>query len=87
MPDPDFSKFAKNQNSPAVGAFPIVPSDTVDLPFKIRGVTIGGAGTIRYANLDGEICNTNTLAPGDKDFFATRIYATGTTATGMTGWR
>ena len=71
----------------AQGAFAITPSDTVDLPAPIRAVTIGTAGgVIKYIGRDGETRTTGPLPINTYSMEATRILATGTTATGLTGW-
>ena len=70
----------------AQGAIAITPSDTVDLASPIRAVTIGtAAGVIRYMHR-GVIYTTGPLPVGPHSFEASRIMATGTTATGLTGW-
>ena len=70
----------------AVGSFPVTPSDSVDLASHIRQVTISGSGTIAWRNWNGEIETTGVLPPGSYAMMARRIMATGTTATGLTGW-
>lgn len=71
--------------APAIGAFPVVPHNTNTLARPIRGLTIGGGGTISY-EYDGVVYTTNTLMPGTYSFRADKILATGTTANNMTGW-
>ena len=72
---------------PAIGAYAVTPSDTVDLPEAIRAVTIGtAAGTISFVGLDGVTYTTGLLPIGTYPLFAARIRNTGTTATGLTGW-
>lgn len=43
-------------------------------------------GTLSYIGLDGVTYTTAALPVGRHDMTATRIRATGTTATGITGW-
>lgn len=70
-----------------VDSFVITPSDTVDLPQAIRQITIGTTGgTIRWQNARGTIEDTGPLPVGSYMMAAHRIMATGTTATGLTGW-
>ena len=75
-------------DGPSLGGKVITPSDTVDLPNPVRAVTIGTqGGTIRYTHArTGEICTTGPLPINSYSIWASRIWATGTTATGLTGW-
>lgn len=73
--------------SPALGAYAITPSNTVDLTESIRAITIGtAAGTISFIGRDGQTYTTGSLPLGTYPLFASRVLATGTTATGLTGW-
>ena len=72
---------------PAVGALAITPSDTVALTTKIRQLTVGtAAGVVVYVGWDGATYTTGSLPVGTYPMYATFIKATGTTATGLTGW-
>ena len=75
-------------DAPALSAFVIIPSDTADLPAPVRAVTIGTLpGTVRYTHArTGAICTTGPLPIGQHSIWARRIWYTGTTATGLTGW-
>ena len=73
-------------NAPAVGAFPVVPSDTTDLPSAVRAVTLRGGGVLSFVGVDGATHTTGELPAGTFALMASRIRATGTTATGITGW-
>ena len=75
-------------SGPALGAIAITPSDTVDLPSPVRSVTIGGtAGTISYISaVDEKTYSTGPLPVGLHPIWASRILATGTSATDLTGW-
>ncbi|PYF09565.1 hypothetical protein C8J30_108143 [Rhodobacter viridis] len=75
-------------NSPALSAFSVTPSDTVDLAAPVRAVTIGtAAGVVKYTHArTGAVCTTGPLPVGTHSIWARRIWATGTTATGLTGW-
>lgn len=73
--------------SGANGSLAITPSDGADLATRIRAITIGGdAGTIAWVGWDGASNTTNSLPVGTHVMLARRILATGTTATGLTGW-
>lgn len=86
MPNNRFESYAGVPAVPAIGSYPITPSDGADLAEVIRAVTIGGAGTIAWRGLDGVDYQTAILPAGTYPLSATRILATGTTATEITGW-
>ena len=73
---------------PSLGGNAITPSDTADLPAPVRAVTIGTLpGTVRYTHArTGAICTTGPLPIGQHSIWARRIWATETTAAGLTGW-
>lgn len=82
-----FALFARGINSPAQGAVAITPSDSVNLTEQIRMLTIGtSGGTVSFVGLDGQTYQTGPLPVGSYAVEAVRINATGTTATGLTGW-
>lgn len=87
MPDP-FLYHALGVESPATGALAVTPSDSTDLPTTIRSLTIGTAGgTVAFiGSRDGQTYSTGPLPVGSYPLLARRILATGTTATGLTGW-
>ena len=64
--------------------FPIVPNDNTDVQYMTRGIYIGTGGTLTVMTVGGTIgvftnLNSGTILP----VRATRVYATGTTATGL----
>jgi hypothetical protein len=71
--------------SPAIGAYAVTPNNDADLTEAIRAITINGAGTVSYI-WQGVTYTTGTLPVGTYAMRAQRIRATGTTATGITGW-
>lgn len=75
------------QTSPARGSIVITPNDGTDLSFAVRQVTIGTAGgTITWRDVTGQTWATGPLPVGTYPMSAHRVLATGTTATGLTGW-
>lgn len=86
MPANRFSQYAYSTTAPAMGSYPITPSDTVDLPEVIRAVTIGVSGTLAWRGVDGVDYQTATLPVGDRAIHAVRILSTGTTASEITDW-
>lgn len=86
MPKDRYANFTRGIESSAQAAFAVTPSDTNDLPESIRAITIGTAGTLSFLGLGGAIHTTAELPAGTYAVFTTRIRATGTTATKITGW-
>lgn len=86
MSDP-FSNHEPSDTSPAIAAYAITPSDDTDLAVTIRAITINVSGTVSYiSSRDGATYTTAALPTGTYALFASRIRATGTTATAITGW-
>ncbi|WP_411838663.1 hypothetical protein [Paracoccus sp. ME4] len=73
-------------SGPAIQSIVVTPSDSADLPVAVRAVTINAPGTIAWINWTGVACMTGPLPAGTYTMAAARIRATGTTATGITGW-
>jgi hypothetical protein len=70
----------------ASGSYTITPSDTVDLPYPGAVITVTIGGTVKYTGINNMI-DTITLADGGQiPAFARRVWATGTTATGIHGF-
>lgn len=68
--------------SPPQRAAEVVPSDTDDLPHVARALYVGGEGDVRVTTVGGD---TVTLAglSGQHVLMVSRVWATGTTATGI----
>lgn len=83
-----FSSQSIGTAGPAIGAIVITPSDGANLSSAIRAVTIGAAsGTLSFiSSRDGQTYHTGHLPIGTYALCASRISATGTSATGLTGW-
>lgn len=74
-------------DGPAIGGVAITPNDSTDLTEVIRSVTLNAGGTLSFiSSVDGQTYTTADLPAGTYPLFAQRIRATGTTATGITGW-
>lgn len=72
---------------PAIGAFAVTPDDDADLAQPVRAVTVGTAGALAYVSwADDAVHTTGALPAGTYPLLASRILATGTTATDLTGW-
>lgn len=78
-----------NSVQAATDIIPITPSDTGSLPRPVRQLRVkpnsGAAGTLRVLTADGED-RTTEIAVGERlDLIVTKVFATGTAATGLEG--
>lgn len=71
--------------SPVTGAFAITPNDATDLAEPTLSLYIGTAGTLKVTMLDGSVVTYPALAAGRHPLRVSRVWATGTTATGIVG--
>jgi hypothetical protein len=85
MPD-RFESTASGLDSPATHGFAITPQDAADLPEVTRALYVGGPGAISLVLLSGaEILLTGIAAGAILPVRASRIKASGTTATAIVG--
>lgn len=64
----------------------ITPSDSTGLGFTSGAISLGVAGTITVDMAGGEPAQLLTLPAGLFNISVTKIYATGTTATGIAAY-
>ena len=70
--------------SPSADGIAVTPSDTVDLPTPCRRLWIGGAGAVTINTLAGHsLTYTGVPAGTYLQMRASRVFATGTTATNI----
>ncbi|MEM9809700.1 MAG: hypothetical protein AAF788_00590 [Pseudomonadota bacterium] len=82
----DFETFQTGLESPPSRGAAITPNDSADLPFAIRGLMVGGAGDVSVVTSAGDTVSLPALQPGVQyAILATRIRASGTSATGIVG--
>lgn len=82
----DFKNFSSSPSSPSTDQVEVTPNDAVDLTYPARAIYIGSGGSLRITNPKGNVRNFTGLVAGViYPFAATRIHATGTTATGIVG--
>lgn len=67
-------------------ALGITPSDTVNLPSPTQAISVGVAGTVTVDMAGGQKNQLLTLPAGMFTIQVTKIYATGTTATGIAAY-
>jgi hypothetical protein len=73
----------QNSDLPADDFYVVTPSDTVDLPIITRAITLAVGGVVKCTKLNG-LTETPTWPAGVIPVRVSRIWATGTTATGIT---
>lgn len=81
-----FDAFAHGVDAPAVNSKSVTPSDSVDLPFVSRAISVDADGNLSYQPLgtQGDTTVTRKVVSGIQYAIrAKRIMATGTTATGI----
>ena len=71
--------------SPITGAFAITPNDSADLSEMTVNLYIGTAGTAKLTMFDGSVVTYANLAAGRHPLRVKRVWATGTSATGIVG--
>lgn len=66
--------------------FAITPSDTVNFAFPVRGVYVGGTGDVVVVDRNGTAVTYKAVPTGQVlPIMASRVNATGTTATYLVG--
>jgi hypothetical protein len=70
-----------------LNARPITPSDSLALTGPVGALTVGVTGTVTVDTVGGQTNVTLTLVAGfQTEVAVTKVYATGTTATGICGY-
>jgi hypothetical protein len=70
--------------APAVGGAAVVPNDGADLAFEARSLYVGGAGDVKVTTVDGSVLVFAGVPAGTVlPVAARRVWATGSTATGI----
>lgn len=78
-----FSGHSSGLASPANRLITIAPSDSSDLPFVSRAINVATAGAVRVTTREGDTGTVFVAAGIAFPLRAARIWATGTTATGI----
>jgi hypothetical protein len=73
-----------NSSMPAEDCFPITTSDSVDLEVNTRALVIAVGGAVKFTTESGQT-RTCTFPAGVIPIRVSRVWATGTTATGISG--
>jgi hypothetical protein len=82
MSDP-FATYQSGLSSPAKHLFDVVPDDGADLSVACRALNVSGSGTVRVTSVGGEIVSVSVAAGIAFPVRCSRVWATGTTATGI----
>lgn len=81
-----FTGYPVHWDSPADHAFAITPSDGSDLAYVPRAIYVGGYGDVAVITAGGETVTFVGMSAGDLlPVRASRVMATGTTATSIVG--
>ncbi len=80
-----FSAHADSPEAPATAPFPILPSDTAELPSIPKGIYVGTGGdlTLRGVRGTADVTYRNLPDASDVAVRAQYVRATGTTATNL----
>jgi hypothetical protein len=80
-----FATYSSGLDSPASDVFPITPNDGTDLAVATRAIRADTGGVVVLVTMSGNE-RTCKFADGEtRAIRATRVKATGTTATGLEG--
>jgi hypothetical protein len=86
MTEDTFKRHGRSLTSPAEDGAAIVPSDDAALGHVTRAIWVGGAGALRVRMLGGGVVTLGEVPAGTLlPLRATRVFSTGTTATGLVG--
>ena len=82
MSDP-FRTYSGGLESPPTFGASVTPDDGADLAVPSRAINVAQAGSVRVTTLGGDTVTVFVAAGGVFPLRASRIWATGTTATGI----
>jgi hypothetical protein len=83
MSDP-FEHHMPGLESPATLLLEVIPDDAADLPLPSRALNVTQSGTVQVTTTGGSTATIFIAAGTGFPVRATRVWATGTTATGIT---
>lgn len=78
-----FADHQRGLESPASKLSAITPDDATDLPLASRAINVASSGTVAITTVDGTTATVYVAAGIAFPVRARRIWATGTTATGI----
>ena len=77
--------YGNRSNAPGTAAFAITPNDSADLANVTRGLLLGAAGNVKVDMLESGTVTLALAAGIIHPLRVKRVYAAGTTATGIIG--
>lgn len=78
-----FATYQSGLESPATTLASVTPNDAADLAWATRAIAVTGTGTVRLTTVDGSQGTIHVAAGVPFPIRVRRIWATGTTATGI----
>lgn len=85
MAEDNFASFARTPDAPATSVAEIVPDDAADLARVTLGLNVSTPGIVRVTTLAGDVADVHIAAGVAFPLRVERVWATGTTATGIRG--
>lgn len=80
----DYQAYKSQLNSPPRYHFEVTPNDSTDLTHVTRGIYVGVTGDVKITNVNGQTVTYTNLAAGvHHPMCVSRVWSTGTTATGI----
>ena len=83
MPTNPFFGRMRRPSYPAATVFEVTPDDTADLVRVTTGLSVATPGTVRVTTLDGSVAAISVHPGNPFPIIVRRVWATGTTATGI----
>ena len=80
-----YSAFARVPSLPASAVETITPNDSVDLPLVTLALNVATPGNVRVTTRAGDVVDVEVAAGVAFPLRVSRVWATGTTATGIRG--
>lgn len=78
-----FATFRSGLESPVCHVLNTTPDDNADLTYVSRALNVATSGDVRVTTLGGDVATVHIAAGGAFPIRVTRVWATGTTATGI----
>jgi hypothetical protein len=83
MPIDRYSSFTRSSRLPASSVREVTPNDAADLASASIALSVATPGTVRVTTLDGDTVDVYVAAGVAFPLRVTRVWATGTNATGI----
>ena len=78
-----FASYSQSLESPPTHVLPVTPSDTTDLSHPSRAVNVAVSGIVRLTSIEGETADLYVAEGIAFPIRASRIWQSGTTASGI----